>query len=91
MDKLLAIASKRDQREYADREIPADVVERILQAGRIAGSAQNRQPWRFVVLETPEARREVAQTVYAPGNVEGSTRSSSRATPGWTPAAACRT
>ena len=71
MDTFLAIASKRDQRAYADREIPDDVVERILQAGRIAGSAQNRQPWRFIVLESPEARRQVAQTVYAPGNVEG--------------------
>jgi nitroreductase len=72
MDTFLAIASKRDQRQYADREIPEDVVERILQAGRITGSAQNRQPWRFVVLESPEARKQVAQTVYAPGNVEGS-------------------
>jgi nitroreductase len=72
MDTFLAIASKRDQREYADREVPADVVERILEAGRIAGSAQNRQPWRFVLLESPEARRQVAQTVYAPANVEGS-------------------
>ena len=72
METFLAIASKRDQREYADREIPEDVVERILQAGRITGSAQNRQPWRFVVLESPEARRRVAPTVYAPANVEGS-------------------
>jgi nitroreductase len=72
MDTFLAIASKRDQRQYADREIPADVVERIIQAGRIAGSASNRQPWRFIVLESPEARGEVAETVYAPANVEGS-------------------
>ena len=72
MDTFLAIASKRDQREYADREIPEDLVERILQAGRITGSAQNRQPWRFVVLESSEVRRQVAQTVYVPGNVEGS-------------------
>jgi nitroreductase len=72
MDTFLAITSKRDQREYADREIPPDVVERILHAGRIAGSASNRQPWRFVVLETREARKQVAETVYAPGNVEGS-------------------
>jgi nitroreductase len=72
MDTFLAIASKRDQRDYADREIPTEVVERILQAGRITGSASNRQPWRFVVLESPEARSQVAQTVYAPGNVEGS-------------------
>jgi hypothetical protein len=72
MDTFLAIVSKRDQRQYADREIPADVLDRILQAGRLAGSAMNRQPWRFVVLESTELREQVAKTVYAPGNVVGS-------------------
>jgi nitroreductase len=72
MDTVLAIASKRDQREYADREIPDDVVRRILDAGRIAGSATNKQPWRFLVLETPGLRERVAETVYTPSNLLGS-------------------
>ena len=67
------IASKRDQREYADREIPEDVARRILEAGRIAGSAQNRQPRRFVVLDDADLRELVAETVYAPANVLGAT------------------
>ena len=45
MDTYLAIVSKRDTRRYADKPIPADVVERILNAGRVTGSASNRQPW----------------------------------------------
>ena len=72
MDTFLAIVTKRDQREYADREIPEEVLQRILQAGRLAGSAMNRQPWRFVVLESRELREQLAETVYAPGNVLGS-------------------
>jgi nitroreductase len=72
VDTFLVIASKRDQREYADRQIPEDVARRILEAGRIAGSAQNRQPWRFFVLGDPELRERVAETVYAPANVSGS-------------------
>ena len=44
MDTFLAIASKRDTRGYAERPIPDDVVEQILDAGRVAGSARNRQP-----------------------------------------------
>ena len=72
MDTFLAIASKRDQREYADREIPEEVVRRILEAGRIAGSASNRQPWRFIALESAEARAQVAATVYTPPNILGS-------------------
>jgi nitroreductase len=72
MDTFLAIASKRDQRQYADREISEEVLRRILEAGRITGSARNRQPWRFVVLESPEVREQVAATVYAPPNILGS-------------------
>jgi nitroreductase len=72
MDTFLAIASKRDQREYADREIPEEVVRRILEAGRIAGSARNRQPRRFILLESAEARTQVAVTVYTPPNILGS-------------------
>jgi nitroreductase len=72
VDTFLVIASKRDQRECADREIPEDVVRRILDAGRIAGSAMNRQPWRFVVLADPDLKARVAETVYAPPTVLGS-------------------
>src|SRR6266511_2114090 len=69
MDTYLAVASKRDWRSYADRRVPPEVERRILDAGRLAGSATNRQPWIFVVVETPEAKERVAQTVYAHDNV----------------------
>ena len=71
MDTYLAVASKRDWRSYADRPIPDDVVERILDAGRLTGSAMNRQPWTFVVVSDPERKEQLAQTVYAAGNVQG--------------------
>jgi hypothetical protein len=47
VDAYLAVASKLDQREYAERPVPDYSVSRILDAGRIAGGAKNRQPWRF--------------------------------------------
>ena len=71
MDARLAIASKRDVREYADTPVPEDVVTRILDAGRLAGSSRNTQLWEFVVVET--ARPELAEAVYRPGNVLGAT------------------
>ncbi|HKG43388.1 MAG TPA: nitroreductase family protein [Gaiellaceae bacterium] len=70
MDTNLAVASKRDWRSYADRPVPEDVQRRILDAGRIAGSSQNVQPWRFIVVESDEAKERVAQVVYAAGNIE---------------------
>jgi nitroreductase len=71
MDTYLAVASKRDERRYADRPVPDDIVDRILDAGRLAGSARNRQPWRFLVVESEERRGQLAEAVYAPGNIRG--------------------
>jgi nitroreductase len=67
VDTFLAIASKRDVRRYAGTPVPDDVRRRILDAGRLSGSGQNRQDWEFVVVET--AREELARAVYAPDNV----------------------
>lgn len=69
MDVYLAIASKRDQREYADRAIPEDVQRRILDAGRVSGSSQNSQKWEFVLVES--AQQQLAETVWEPHNVLG--------------------
>ena len=71
MDTFLTIVSKRDTRRYADREVPHDIRQRILEAGRLAGSAMNRQPWRFVLVESAEAKKRVAETVFVPATVEG--------------------
>jgi len=71
VDTWLAIASRRETRDYADRPIPDDVAGRILDAGRLAGSAQNRQPWRFVLVESSAAREQLAAAVYEPTNVRG--------------------
>ena len=79
MDAYLAVASKRDQREYAERPVPEyaerpvpeDAVRRILDAGRIAGSAKNRRPWRFLVLADRGLVDQVAQTVHAASEPAG--------------------
>jgi nitroreductase len=68
VDTYLAIASKRDVREYARTPIPDDVVHRILDAGRLAGSSRNRQEREFVVVSDQEA---LAEAVFAPENVLG--------------------
>ena len=71
MDAYLTLVSKRDLKEYADEPIPEEAVYRILDAGRLAGSAGNRQPWQFVVIERSELVEQVAETVYVPANVLG--------------------
>ena len=58
-------------RRYANRPIPPSTTTRILDAGRLAGSARNRQPWRFLVFDGPELRDRLADLVYAPANIRG--------------------
>jgi nitroreductase len=65
VETSLAIASKRDERRYADRPVAPELVERILDAGRLSGSSRNTQLWRFVVVSDPA----LSEAVYAPGNV----------------------
>lgn len=68
MDTFLAIASRREVRDYDGRPIPDDVVQRILDAGRLSGSGSNRQPWRFVLV-SGQAQEALADTVFEPDNV----------------------
>jgi nitroreductase len=70
MDTYLAVASKRDHRTFDPRPVPEEVVTRILDAGRLAGSARNGQPWRFFVTTDGAARDRLAEAVYVPGMVQ---------------------
>jgi nitroreductase len=70
MDAYLAVVSKREVREYADRAVPDDVLIKILAAGRASGSSKNTQPWRFVVLRDRERRYGLAPAIMAPRNLE---------------------
>lgn len=68
MDVRLAVTSKRDSRRYSGADVADGTARRILDAGRLVGSARNRQPCRFVVVEG-EAVPAVADAVYRAGNV----------------------
>jgi nitroreductase len=60
MDAYTCIRTKRDSRSYTDQAIDDETLARILQAGRMAGSSKNTQPWRFVVLRDVKRREELA-------------------------------
>ncbi len=60
MDAYTCIRTKRDTRSYEDRPIPEGSLRRILQAGRMAGSAKNLQPCRFVILQEVSKKKELA-------------------------------
>jgi nitroreductase len=48
-------------RVYQKKEIPEDKLNRILEAARIAPSAKNLQPWKFILVRDQNNKREVAR------------------------------
>jgi nitroreductase len=56
-----AIKSRRSIRKYTKDPVPEDLIVKMLDAGRWAPSASNRQPWSLIVLKDEEVRRKVAE------------------------------
>jgi nitroreductase len=56
-----AIYSLRATRIYHDRPVPPEVLDQILQAGTMACSSGNTQPWEFVVVTDPELKRQIKE------------------------------
>lgn len=50
-------------REYQDKPVPDEVVDRIIDAARLTASGSNRQPWHFVVVREREHLRELGALV----------------------------
>lgn len=49
-----AIKTRRAVRRFRDERLPDDAVRCILNAGRLSGSAKNRQPWHFIAVSDRE-------------------------------------
>jgi len=60
MDVFEAIRIRRSVRKYRNDPIPEDVLDRMLEALRLAPSACNYQPWRFIVVRDDEMREALA-------------------------------
>ena len=54
------IKKRRSVRDFIpDKTVPDEVLNRILDAGRLAPSASNRQPWKFLAIRDSHLRRKV--------------------------------
>jgi nitroreductase len=71
VEAYLSIVSRREVRDYAAGPLDPEDEHRILDAGRLAGSAKNRQPWTFLVVRDDAAVEAVAESVFEPGNIRG--------------------
>jgi nitroreductase len=71
------IRARRSVRRFADRPVERRLIETCLEAARLAPSAENAQPWRFVVVDDPETRARLARAAFS--GVYRATRFAARA------------
>ncbi len=58
---LALLKGRHSMRRYRPDPVPDEMVEQLLEAGRWAPSASNRQPWVFIVVRDEMVRREIAK------------------------------
>jgi nitroreductase len=60
MDTFTCIRTRREIREYLDKPIPNAALLKILEAGRLAPSSKNSQPWHFIIIKNKATLAELA-------------------------------
>ena len=61
MNVFEAIKKRASVRSYLDKPIEDETLNAVLEAGRLAPSASNRQEWRFVIVRDSEVRRKLGE------------------------------
>jgi nitroreductase len=61
MDAIEALKTRRSVRKYQTLPIGKEQLETIVDAGRLAATARNEQPWEFVVVTEPQLKRRIAE------------------------------
>ena len=65
--KFLDLITKRQSdRTYSDKKVDREIINRCLEAARLAPSASNSQPWTFVVVDESELKDKVANKTFGP-------------------------
>lgn len=65
MELLDLIRRRRSCRKYVSKPVPRESLERCLEAARLAPSACNSQPWRFIVVEDPATKDELCRKAFS--------------------------
>ena len=61
MDTYKTIQSKLDVRQFDSKKVPAEVKLRVLEAARSSGTGNNRQEWRFILVQDKEMLKRLAE------------------------------
>jgi nitroreductase len=62
-DFLELVKNRRSFRRFKPDPVPKDIIEKVLEAARLAPSAGNSQPWEFVVVQDAEMKKDITQSI----------------------------
>ena len=65
MNFIELVKKRQSCRNYLPTIIPRDVIDRCLEAARLAPSASNSQPWSFIVIDDPKLIKQVSDAAFA--------------------------
>lgn len=59
MDIFEVIKQRKSVREYSEKTLEKELLEKIIDAGRVATTARNEQPWEFIVTSDKETLNKI--------------------------------
>jgi len=70
MDLLELISLRKSVRQYSDKHIPDEDLKKVLEAGRLAPSWMNSQPWKFILVKSQENKELLCELSIGQGQVK---------------------
>jgi nitroreductase len=64
-EMLELIKVRQSDRSYTDKRVEKEKTDRIIEAGRLAPSACNAQPWKFIIVDDPDKLRLLSEAASA--------------------------
>ncbi len=74
MDVYEAISRRQTIRDFEDRQIPLDVVRKLLAAGLKAPTNNHLRQWEFILVQDQAKREALVKSIHAPKTTKGSTK-----------------
>ena len=72
MDFLEMMKQRRSCRSFdPEKTVSREDLLKIVEAGRLSPSGCNSQPWKFIVIDSPEAKEKLCDAIVVDGNVTG--------------------
>jgi len=59
------VNKRQSTRKYSEKKVERDLIDKCLDAARLAPSARNSQPWSFIVIDDPQSIVSVSQRAFS--------------------------